>query len=86
MDRRQLYRRCIVKRLIEELSDGMKSTMIGIGYILAVAITFLLVDFGRNPLSVVIGVALLWFYLVIAPVLIIYLSARMDCREAPGAS
>jgi uncharacterized protein YhaN len=81
MDKRQFYRRCIVKRFTEELSDSEKSIVIGLGYILAVAFTFLLADFGRNPLGVAIGVASLWFILVIAPALIIYLSARMACSS-----
>jgi putative exporter of polyketide antibiotics len=79
---RESYRRCVVKRFTEELSDSEKSTVVGTGYIIAVAFTFLLVDLGRNLLGVAIGVAALWFFLVIAPMLIIYLGAIEECREA----
>jgi membrane protein YdbS with pleckstrin-like domain len=83
---RESYRRCVVKRFTEELSDSEKSTVAGTGYIIAIAFTFLLVDLGRNPMGVVIGVAALWFILVVAPMLIIYLGAIEECREAPRAS
>jgi hypothetical protein len=82
----QPYKGCIVKRFTEELSDGEKSTIVGTGYIIAVMFTFLLVDLGRNPLGVAIGVAALWSFLVIAPMLIIYLGAIEECREAPRTS
>ena len=86
MGRGQSYKRCVVRRFTEELSDGEKSTIVGTGYIIAVVFTFLLVDLGRNPLGVAIGVAALWLFLVIAPMLIIYLGVAEECREAPGTS
>jgi membrane protein YdbS with pleckstrin-like domain len=86
MGRGQSHKRCVVKRFTEELSDSEKSTIVGTGYIIAVVFTFLLVDLGRNPLGVAIGTAALWFILVIAPMLIIYLGVTEECREAPRAS
>jgi hypothetical protein len=79
VSRKYLYRKCIENGLTEELSDK-RALVIGINYTIAAALSFLLADFGTSPIGVGIGVAVLWLFLVIYPLLLIYGSVRLGCK------
>ena len=80
VSRKYLYKKCIVNGFIEELSDK-RAFMIGINYIIASLFSFLIADFGTSPIGVGIGVASLWFFLVIMPLLLIYGGVRLGCKN-----
>ena len=78
--RKYLYRKCIANGLTEELDDK-RALMIGINYVIAALFSFLIADFGTSPIGVGIGVAALWLFLVITPLLLIYGSVRLGCKN-----
>jgi len=65
--------------LIEELNDK-RALGIGIGYIIASLFSFFIADYGTNPIGVGVGVAVLWFFFVIFPLLLTYGSVRLGCK------
>lgn len=79
VSRKYLFRKCIMNGLIEELNDK-RALMIGINYIIASLFSFLLADYGTNPIGVGVGVTALWFFLVIFPLLLTYGSVRLGCK------
>jgi len=77
--RKYLFRKCIINGLTEELNDK-SALMIGINYIIASLFSFLIADYGTSPIGVGVGVASLWFFLVIMPLLLIYGGVRLGCK------
>lgn len=79
VSRKYLFRKCIMNGVIEELNDK-RALAIGINYIIASLFSFLLADYGTNPIGVGVGVTALWFFLVISPLLLTYGSVRLGCK------
>ena len=79
ISRKYLFRKCIINGLTEELNDK-RALMIGIDYIIASLFSFLLADYGTNPIGIGVGVTALWLFLVIFPLLLIYGSVRLGCK------
>jgi hypothetical protein len=71
ISRKYLYKKCIMNGLTEELNDK-RALAIGINYLIASVFSFLIADYGTSPIGVWVGVAVLWFFLVVAPLLLIY--------------
>jgi len=79
VSRKYLFKKCIMNGLIEELNDR-RALAIGIGYLIASLFSFLIADYGTNPIGVGIGVAVLWFFFVIFPLLLIYGGVWLGCK------
>jgi hypothetical protein len=80
VSRKYLFRKCIMNGLTEELNDK-RALAIGINYIIASLFSFLIADYGTSPIGVGVGVTALWFFLVIFPLLLIYGSVRLGCKN-----